>query len=141
MTPQPDGRTYACQYCNARVQVAIEAEQIAAGMRLDLSNAETLLAQLAQMLTHGFAAQTRVNGQGGRVFAVEVTLEKDAFVVQREANGVVARHKKVVRGVALKNSEVPIDRWLELLTTALAKHANQSAQASHVLAQLTGRVR
>jgi hypothetical protein len=141
MVPQPDGRTYACQYCNARVQVAIEAEQIAAGLRLDFTNAAALLAQLAGMLTSGFAAQTRIEGHGAEVHLIEVTLEKDVFVAQRESHGVTAKHKKVVRGVALKTKACEIDEWVDLLTQALAKHANSSARATEVLAQLSGRVR
>jgi DNA-directed RNA polymerase subunit M/transcription elongation factor TFIIS len=39
MTPGADGRTYACKYCEAEQQVAIDAEQIAAGLRLDTSSA------------------------------------------------------------------------------------------------------
>ena len=37
MMPEPDGRTYACTYCRTHVQVAIDGQQIAAGMRLDLA--------------------------------------------------------------------------------------------------------
>ena len=50
MTPQADGRTYACTFCRTQVQVAVEGHQIAAGMRLDLANVDAFLAQLAHTL-------------------------------------------------------------------------------------------
>jgi hypothetical protein len=89
------------------------------------------------MLTTGFAQQTRVDTQDGVVVAIEVAVDPDVFLANREASGVVARHKKVVRGIALKTATVPLERWVELLTAALAKHANQSASAANALAQLT----
>ena len=141
MTPQSDGRTYVCRYCNAQVQVAIEGHQIAAGMRLDLANADAFLAQLAAMLAAGFGAQTRVDAEGGRVVGLEVNLDPDVFLAHRESHGVVAKHRRVVRGIALRTATVPLERWVEQLTAALAKHANDNARAAQVLAELAGRGR
>ena len=43
MQPGADGRLYKCGYCGTKAQVAIGADQIAAGMALDMSNIETFL--------------------------------------------------------------------------------------------------
>src|SRR6185436_18358506 len=116
-----DARTYACAYCGTRVQVAIDGGQIAAGMRLDLANADAFLGQLASTLSTGFAEKTRIESQQGRVVSIEVSVEPNVFFAAREASGVVARHKRVVRGIALKTTTVPLDRWVEMLTEALAE--------------------
>jgi hypothetical protein len=141
MTPQADGRTYLCHYCGARIQAAIDGQQIAAGMKLDLANAETFLNELGAMLTQGFASKTRVDTQGGRVMGIEVLLDPDHFLATREGGGVVAKHKRVVRGIALKTATIPLGQWMEHLTASLARHANDSASATTVLAQLKGRGR
>ncbi len=49
------------------------------------------------------------------------------------------RHKKMVRGIALRTETLAADRWVHLLTEALARHANQNARAAWVLAQLGGK--
>lgn len=139
MQPQPDGRTYGCPYCRTFVQVAIDGRQLAAGMQLDLANMEVFLAQLANTLTQGFAEHTRVQANGSYVLAVELDLEPDHFIARREGQHVVAEHKKVVRGIALRTHALPLDRWVEQLTDALARHANTNARAAWVLSRLSGR--
>jgi hypothetical protein len=138
MTPQPDGRTYACAFCRAQVQVAIDGRQIAAGMALDLQNADAFLQRLAHVLTTGFAEQTKVQHHGGQIIVLEISLEPDLFIVKRERQGVLAQHKRIVRGIALKTVKHPLGRWVEMLTDALATHANTSAHADQVLRQLRG---
>jgi hypothetical protein len=138
MTPQADARTYVCSFCHTRVLVAVEGHQIAAGMRLDLTNIDGFLGQLANTLHAGYGECTRISAQGSWVQAIEVTVEPDGFVVRREGAGVVAQHKKMVRGIALKTSILPLDQWVALLTKALARQAGSNTRAAWVLARLTG---
>ncbi len=105
--------------------------------RLDLHNADTLLAQLASTLHAGFAESTRIQSNGRHVVSIEVSLEPDVFLAHREPQGVVTQHKRVVRGIALRATQVPFDRWVQMLTDALARHAN--ARAAGVLARLSGK--
>jgi hypothetical protein len=139
MVPQWDGRVYACPYCRTQIQVAISGQQIAAGMALDLANVDAFLGRLAQTLWQGFSEHTRIDAQGAVVMGIEVALEPDVFLVRREGHHAVAQHRKVVRGIALKTATLPLDRWVELLMAALARHANENARAAWVLNQLGGR--
>jgi|SRR5579883_2888088 len=139
MVPQFDGRTYACPYCKTQMQVAIGADQIAAGMALDLANVDRFLSHLANTLHQGFHEHTRIDANGTVVMAIEINLEPEVFMARREGQHVVAQHKKVVRGIALRTQTLPLDRWVEMLTQALATHANQNARAAWVLGQITGR--
>jgi hypothetical protein len=136
MQPGPDGRVYQCAFCGTQAQVAIGADQLAAGMALDLSNVDALLGRLAHALQQAVPQQVRVEASGAHVHGLEVTLEPDGFVLRREGQHVVAQHKKLVRGIALKTHDMPVDKWLELLAHALARQANVNAQASALLAQL-----
>jgi hypothetical protein len=138
MSPDQYGRLYKCGYCGAEVQVGVDASQIAAGMRLDLTNMEVFLAELANTLSQGFAEHTRIEAKGRVVMSIEVDLDPDVFAARREGKHVVASHKRVVRGIALKTQTLPLDRWVNLLTEALARHANQNARAAWVLGRLTG---
>jgi hypothetical protein len=139
MVPQWDGRVHACPYCRTQIQVAISGDQLAAGMALDIANVDAFLARLAQTLWQGFSEHTRIEANGTHVMAIEVNLEPDVFMVRREGNHAQAHHKKVVRGVALRTRAVALDLWVEMLTDALAAHANTNARAAWVLGQLGGR--
>jgi predicted RNA-binding Zn-ribbon protein involved in translation (DUF1610 family) len=138
MNPQWDGRTYVCPYCGVQIQVAIGADQIARGMALDLSDMDAFLSRLAETLRQGFSEHSRIEANGARVESIEVNLEPDVFLVRREGARPIAQHRRVVRGIALKTNTIPLDRWLDMLTNALAQHANQNARAAWVLGQLTG---
>jgi hypothetical protein len=121
------------------MQVAIDGAQIAAGMALDLSNMDAFLNKLATTLSQGFAEHARIDARGGWVMSIDVMIEPDRFWVQRSGQHVVAQHQRVVRGIALKTESLALDRWVELLTDALARHANTNARAAWVLGQITGR--
>jgi hypothetical protein len=138
MVPQWDGRVHACPYCGVQIQVAIGADQIAAGMAIDLRNTEAFLAKLASTLHQGFHENTRIEANGSYVVALEVNLEPEVFIARRQGQHIVTQHKKVVRGIALKTATLAIDRWFHMLTSALAKHANENARAAWVLGQLGG---
>jgi hypothetical protein len=136
MKPAADARIHACEYCGAQTQVAIDGEQLAAGLRLDLQNIEEFMYRLAHSLHHGFTGRTKFESMGEKLELFELNLDIDMFVAKREPHGIIAQHKKMVRGIALKTATLPFDRWVELLTRALAVHANENARVAQVLAQL-----
>ena len=136
MKPAADARVHVCEYCGAQAQVAIDGDQLAAGLRLDLQNVEHFMFQLAHSLHQGLAGRSRFETVGERVELFELNLDPDMFVARREAQGLIAQHRKMVRGIALKTAVLPIDRWVEKLTNALAAHANENARVAQVLARL-----
>jgi hypothetical protein len=136
MQPGADGRLYACGFCGTKAQVGIGADQIAAGMALDMSNIETFLGHLAHQLQTAVPQQVKVAGSGAHVASIEVNLDPDAFTLRREGGHVVSQYKKLVRGIALKTKDLPLDEWVEKLRESLARHANVNAQAGALAAQL-----
>jgi methyl coenzyme M reductase gamma subunit len=138
MQPHSDGRQYHCGFCGVKAQVAIGADQIATGMALDMQNIDAFLAKLATSLQQAVPQQVRIHASGPQVHGIELTLEADAFVLRREGQHVVAQYKKLVRGIALKTKELPLQQWVQQLADALARHANVNAQAGQVAAMLGG---
>jgi hypothetical protein len=138
MKPKADGRTMECTFCGAELLAAVGADQIAAGLKLDLNNIEAFVLELAQALHHGLKERSKLQLNGALLVLFELDLGNDMFVVLRENGAVVTRHKKMVRGIALKTATHPIDRWVELLSKALASHANENARVAQVLSQLKG---
>ena len=132
----PDVRKGVCQHCGAELTVAIDSEQIAAGMQLDIANADAFMRQLARALGHAFGQRTRIEWSSGKITKVALDLGKDMFVAVLEIDQVVGQKKKMVRGVALKTVAHPIDIWVVLLHEAIAMHVNTNAKAATALAQL-----
>jgi hypothetical protein len=61
------------------------------------------------------------------------------FVAKREGGEVLAQHKKMVRGIALKTATHPMDAWVDMLLKALAAHANENSRAGAAVAAILGR--
>ncbi len=138
MKPRADGRVFACEYCGSEVQAAVDADQIAAGLELDLANAESFVVDLSKALHGHLGERTKLVLAGPKIMAFELHFDRDVFVVKREPHGIVAQHRKLVRGIALKTSTHPLDRWVALLSKALADDANENARVAQVLGRLRG---
>ena len=133
------GRRYACKHCGAQKQVAFDSDQLAEGLKLDLDNVEGFLAGLAKSLLHAFPDRTRILHEGAAIVLLELNIDPHLYLVKREMQGgYVGQYKKLVRGVALKTKNLPLDQWVTALTQAIADHANQNARVASVLAQLRG---
>ncbi|HEY0254599.1 MAG TPA: hypothetical protein VGC41_23895 [Kofleriaceae bacterium] len=131
-----DVRKGVCQFCGVELALAIDANQIAAGMALDLRNAQLFMSQLARALGHAFGQRSRIEWASGQIVKVSVDFGKDMYVAVLDVDQVVGQKKKMVRGVALKTTTVPIDEWVVLLHEAIATHVNTNAKAAAALAQL-----
>jgi hypothetical protein len=136
MQPHADGRVYHCGYCGTKAQVAIGADQVAAGLALDLTNVEAFLGHLARSLQQAVPQEVQLQESGGQVHSLEVTLGGDAFSLRREGAHVVSQYKKLVRGIALKTKDLPLEEWVRMLADSLARHANANAQAGALAARL-----
>jgi hypothetical protein len=134
-----DGSSYGCKYCGSVTRMAVDAAKIAAGMKLDFANAGAFLHRLAHMLETAVAERTKIERHGSEVMGIELDLAPDVFLAKRESHGVLAQHKRLVRGIALKTATHPLDRWVEMVTTALAAHANENARTTAALSSFFAR--
>ena len=137
MTPTADGRVFGCPFCKSRKQVAIDEEQLAAGLRLDLSNVHQFLHDLSEALRHAMPEKTKVLRNATHIEHLELNLDPHLYLAKREHTGEYsAQYKKLVRGVALKTKTLTLDVWVKDLTKSIAEHANQNARVASVLARL-----
>jgi hypothetical protein len=75
----------------------------------------------------------------GSVLAVTVRVGDRRFTLRRKAVGAAVRAQVVheSRGIVLRTSEVGIDTWSRDLATALARYADQHAEAVELLRRIT----
>lgn len=132
----PDVRKGVCQFCGTELVVAIDSAQIAAGMALDMANADAFMTQLARSLGHAFGQRAKIHWDRGRIVKVELDLGKELYVAVLDVDQVNGQIKKMVRGVALKTTHLPIDEWVGKLHAAIATHVTTNAKAATALAQL-----
>ena len=132
----PDARRGVCAYCGVDYTIAIDAAQLAAGMQLDMRNAEAFMMQLARALGHAFGPRSKIDWAGGRIAKVALDLGKDMFVAVLEVDTIIGQKKKMVRGVALKTAIYPIEEWVPMLHEAIAEHMNTNTRVATALAQL-----
>lgn len=139
MRPTIDGRVFVCDFCKSQKQVAIDEHQLAAGLRLDMSNVHQFLHDLSEALHHALPDKTKIHRAGHYIEVVELNLDPHLFIAKREHTGEYSAHyKKLVRGVALKTKVLTLDVWVRDLTKSIAEHANQNARVAQVLARLKG---
>ncbi len=114
----------------------LQVDLLAASLRADSADLKAFMEALATKLEGALPNQTKVVRQGG-IFAKEhpvkeitVTLGDYQYRISRERQGpLVTQRVKVVRGIALKTEQLPMEQWIDELAEALAEEAAHSMQA------------
>jgi hypothetical protein len=121
----------------------VDFELLAASLRADDSDLDAYVEALAAKLEGAFPNRTRVERKGGllggrrRVRKLVVDLGDDRYELQHE-RGVECRRQSVVRGIALKTFELPLERWIEELSRSLVVEAGATGQGRAALERLLG---
>ncbi len=102
------------------------------------------LEMLSEMLGSALPDETETVRRGG-LFAkktiqkVIVTLGENRYTLEDLGRGPLhASRTHIVRGIALKTEEIPVELWVEELGTCLDERANVSLIAREALARLVG---
>jgi hypothetical protein len=122
------------------VKVGVAAEltkQYAADQR-------ALLESLATMLESAFPNETVVVRKGG-LFSkktpaqIKVRFGEYSYNLEDTGRGPLrASQTKIVRGIALKTEEIPVEDWLVLLGEELEGHTRNHARAREALSKFVG---
>lgn len=119
---------------------ALQADILANVFRMDIAEAGDLLEALALKLTASLPENTSVTRAGWMLSSKrpvqELTVRFDNAHLQivREKHGSFrAQVMKVVRGVVLKTSEIPVDQWIVELSQQLAEVAERNATTRRAL--------
>jgi hypothetical protein len=118
-------------------------EVLASSLRADLTDTHSFLNALAEKLGGALPQQSVIERKGGLfakekpVHKISIELGEHRYFIEKAGNGGLrAGRIKIVRGIALKTEELPIDRWIDDLSRDLAAFAARSSQARAALDRL-----
>ncbi|MFI5757657.1 hypothetical protein [Streptomyces sp. NPDC051569] len=122
-------------------------DDLAAALRRDAADLEVysqvLSRSLAEALPPGSVVLERrrsmgdrLAGRDGRVERVEISLDDQRLILSLTHGRTVGEIAKVVRGVVLSRTPVPLDEWTRKLAAAMALRARSDARARAALEKL-----
>jgi hypothetical protein len=92
---------------------------------------QSVLPNETEVKTRGFIKKTPA--------AATVTFGESRYtIVKPEKGALIAQRTRVVRGIAVKNDEIPVEECLRELSAALEQRAAQSESARNALAAMLG---
>ncbi|MBA3858689.1 MAG: hypothetical protein C0507_17420 [Cyanobacteria bacterium PR.3.49] len=119
---------------------ALQFETLAASLKMDQKAAADMVEQLARMLTSCLPDSVEIK-RGGGFFSKEkpvdqmtIKFDDSHYQIVKTGNGrYTAKHLKIVRGVALKTTEMPFDKCFTEIVENLTKMAEHNASARMAL--------
>lgn len=122
-------------------------DALAAALRRDAADlelyAQVLSGSLAEALPRDAVALERrrsmgdrLAGREGRVERVEISLDDQRLILTLAQGRTTSEVAKVVRGVVLSRTPVPLEEWTRRLAEAVAVRARSDAQARTALERL-----
>jgi hypothetical protein len=137
---------------NGRIEKADDAttgsvDELAAALRRDAADldvyAQVLSGSLAEALPQDAVVlarkrtmSDRLAGREGRVERVEISLEDQRLILTLAHGRPTGEVAKVVRGVVLSRTPMPLDEWTQRLAAAVAARARTDARVRAALEKL-----
>jgi hypothetical protein len=120
---------------------APDLDLLAASLRADATDTTAFLEALAARLEGALPGQVEVRRKGGlfggkRVRRIDVRLADRHYEIEGDDGPPTARRRSVVRGIALKTEELPVDAWIEALSADLLALAQTSERGRAALERL-----
>jgi hypothetical protein len=120
---------------------APDLDLLAASLRADATDTAAFLEALAARLEGALPGQVEVQRKGGlfggkRVRRIAVRLGDSHYEMEGDGGPPTARRRTVVRGIALKSEELPVDAWIDALSADLLALARTSERGRAALERL-----
>jgi hypothetical protein len=119
---------------------SLEVDVLAAALRMDDQETGDLLEFLAQKLELSLPQSTTITHSGiflsKKRSVTEITVRFTDYhyqIVRDRFGSPSAKVMKLVRGMVLKTTEIPVDQWIEKVAQQLAQLARQSSQTRTAL--------
>lgn len=115
---------------------------LAASLRADAGDLRAFVEALATKLEGALGTHVRVERRGGvfgggkRVRRIALALDDDEYDLEHDDGTVACRKRTVVRGIALKSEELPLERWLDAISRALVESAQSTERGRIALERL-----
>jgi hypothetical protein len=120
----------------------LDFELVAASLRADASDMRAFVEALAEKLAGAIPDRTTVERTGlfggKRVRGLAVRLGDAEYRLEHDPPAVACHRRTLVRGIALKTEELPLDDWIERLSRDLTEEASSSEHGRAALARLLG---
>jgi hypothetical protein len=120
--------------------VPSDFELLAASLRADSGDTRAFVQALAAKLAGAFPDDVRIERGGflgrGDVERIEVTLGEARYRLASEHGRVRASRARAVRGIVLKNEDIPVHEWIDHLSRDLAEAAGRSELGREALERL-----
>ena len=110
----------------------LDFELLAASLRASSSDTRSWITILGDKLAKALPEQVQVHRAGlwknGAVNRIEIDMGAWRLLLRLENGYPVAERTHVVRGIALKTEQLPLDDWITCLCKALSERAADSTQ-------------
>lgn len=122
---------------------ALEVDILAASLRMEGAQSADMMEHLAKKLQLALPEHVTVT-RGGWILSssrpvkdILVRFEDSHYQLTKDKYGPVsAKHMKIVRGVALKTTDITFDQWIDGLAKEMAELAGRNTQAREAMAKL-----
>jgi len=115
---------------------------VAASLRADSHDIRSFVEALATKLSVTFPGLVQVErargfGRGPKpVRRIVVSLGDDRYQLDSSEGETVCTRSAMVRGIALRNEQLPLDAWIDSLSHSLLQQAELTEQGRNALARL-----
>ncbi len=104
---------------------------LAASLRADAVDLRAFVEALAVKLSESFPARVRIERKGGlhgrgRVRRLAVTLGDGEYELHNEEGTVTCARRVMVRGIALRTEQLPLEGWIDELAAGLLVEADKT---------------
>jgi hypothetical protein len=121
-----------------------EFDLVAASLRADAGDSRGFVEALAARLEAALPGQTRVQRRARKFLSrekvvreIEVDAGENRYrLAIDDHGGLDARRSAAVRGIVLKNDQLPVEEWIDSLARDLAEQARASEQGRQALERL-----
>lgn len=124
---------------------ALEIDVLTSALKINSDDNQQLMELMAQKLERALPDAVKIERDGSifsgkkRVKDITITFDEFQYQLTCEKNKKLSAKKlKVVRGIALKTTDVDFAQWVQDVATELAKMANESASAREALNKMVG---
>jgi hypothetical protein len=125
--------------------IALEIDVLTSALSINSNDNQQLMELLAQKLERALPDAVAVDREGSifsskkRVREITITFEEFQYQLVCEKNKKLSAKKlKLVRGIALKTTDIEFAQWVSDVAAELAKMAAQSATARDALNKMVG---
>src|ERR1700759_2615886 len=122
--------------------MAGDLDLVASALRADAGDVDVFFDVLVGKLEQVLPGQVDVERGGflgrGKPERVVVVIGDANYEAEREKRRVRCRRRNIVRGIALKTEELPVDAWIDQLSGDLIAEAQRSERARVALQELLG---